>query len=269
MKSKITYIAALDTVFILFLVLSSAISTKRISDALYYLAFIIPISIGLYLIKRDKDIPKDAEELIKLELRIKKRNAIWAVPLVFPTIGTVCLVSFITSVIMTSLGAKNEVTIEEGLLLAILVHAFLPAFLEELLFRYIPMNLMAEEPKSAIIISSLFFAISHLNVFSIPYAAVAGILFSLIDIATRSVIPSFAIHFLNNFISILLIIGELDLILYIAIAALTLISLAAIYAKRGLYSNTIKESIRSNSVTIPPSAILFITSGLLLALLNL
>lgn len=269
MKSKITYIAALDTLFLFFLIASSFIKNPYIGDLLYYTAFILPIGIGIYLIKQDKTVPKNAEKLITVEFGIKKERAIGMIPFVFPIIAAVCLISYTTSLVMHGFGIENTVEINESFPLALLIHAFLPALLEEILFRYVPINLMSDEPKCAVVISSLFFAAAHANLFSIPYAAFAGLAFALIDIATESIIPSLTVHFLNNFVSLILIFGEQDAAVYITLCALALISSLIIVIRRKSYSYIAAPLTEKRQGYITASAMLFIAAGFILAILNL
>jgi hypothetical protein len=68
------------------------------------------------------------------------------------------------------------------------------------------MRLLSEHSRrGTILISAFFFALVHHDLFIIPYAFIAGVIFMTIDIALDSVIPSLIIHFLNNSLSVILI----------------------------------------------------------------
>ena len=94
---------------------------------------------------------------------------------------------------------EYEVVLEGGFFEAALRYALLTAVLEELIFRYLPMRLLAHRsPRAALLLSSLFFSLVHCDLFQMPYALFAGAVFMILDLAANSVIPSLVIHFLNN-----------------------------------------------------------------------
>ncbi len=75
--------------------------------------------------------------------------------------------------------------------------------LEEVIFRYLVITqLMAWSfsPISAGLISSLFFAVMHLNIRKMLEYTLIGIVFAAIFIATDNIIYSTVAHFTNNFI---------------------------------------------------------------------
>ena len=123
--------------------------------------------------------------------------------------------------------------------MALINHALLPAILEEALFRYLPMRMIApHSPRCAIIISSLFFALVHGNLFQIPYAFIGGIIFMSLNLATGSIIPSLVIHFVNNAMSISMSFIQIPLVLflvYVFIGAATVISLSVAWRYREDY----------------------------------
>lgn len=82
---------------------------------------------------------------------------------------------------------------------AVLAFCILPAAAEEFLFRGI---LLAEyETVSvpfAVVISSLFFGMMHLNFVRLPAYFFSGLLLALVLYATRSLLASMLLHILNN-----------------------------------------------------------------------
>ncbi len=77
---------------------------------------------------------------------------------------------------------------------------FLPAILEEIVFR----GVLLEEYKvygdaSAVILTSLFFAMIHFSLENFLYYFFAGIIFGLMTVTTDSCLPAIALHILNNF----------------------------------------------------------------------
>lgn len=90
--------------------------------------------------------------------------------------------------------------LENNLLVAIFSFAFIPALLEEIIFRgifffgYRKTNPITK----AIFINSLAFAALHLNFQQFFYAFVMGWIFCLIDFSLDSIIPSVILHFIFN-----------------------------------------------------------------------
>lgn len=90
-------------------------------------------------------------------------------------------------------------------LLGVLGTAVVPAFVEEFAIRGVvfqPMRKYGE--KFAIVMSALVFALMHGNMMQIPFAFIAGIAIAYAVTVTGSMWVGIAIHFLNNFISVLM-----------------------------------------------------------------
>lgn len=90
-------------------------------------------------------------------------------------------------------------------LLGVLGTAVVPAFVEEFAIRGVvfqPMRKYGE--KFAIVMSALVFALMHGNMMQIPFAFVAGVAIAYAVTVTGSMWVGVAIHFLNNFISVLM-----------------------------------------------------------------
>jgi len=152
------------------------------------------------------------------------------------------ITAILTSSLMGLLGYTDTVTVGESFPVAILVHALVPALLEELLFRYIPIKmLLPYSERWAVILSSVYFSLIHANLFQIPYAFIAGILFALIDISAESVIPSFFIHFINNLLSLIIIFTGgstvTQIVIYVTVAVLATASALVIFIKRNDYKS--------------------------------
>ena len=206
MKEAVKVLTLLDIIFVVLLVISGSIGSI-LGDIVYFAAFLIPITVGFYY---SGDLKYKREEIMGvaeppdrvLELDRTRLRAL--LPLVIPTVAVVFLSSLLSSLLLSALGIKGAVTENEGIVKMILVHAAAPAFFEEALFRYIPIKLLLPYSKRWCIIYSAFcFALIHCNLFSIPYAFVAGILFMMIDIALESVWPSVILHLINNIASVI------------------------------------------------------------------
>lgn len=270
MKRELTVITFIYLVFILLLSLSGSLS-GFLSEAVYYIAFLLPIAIGLWVVKNSEE--KNAD----IGFKLTRSSAFATVPIVFPVVFGIFLLSLGTSALMNRFGFSGGMEITEPLPLALLIHGLIPALLEEALFRYIPLKLLLPYSKKwAVLLSSLFFALIHMNIFTIPYALFAGIIFALTDICFGSVIPSFILHLANNFLSLVFteIAGEENLLLFLAALALaSFVSLAVIIMKRdcykGFFSPLFAKEAKEKVVTytIAPAGVIILT--LFIAVSNL
>lgn len=251
MKRKVDILACLYSLFLILLLLSGSIS-GILSEIVYLLAFAVPIFIGVYL-TRNGDVK------IKKYLTIDYEGARRTLPLVAPTVSVVMIISYLTSLIIFAITKKtNNVDLGDSFLLALVSHALLPAVLEEALFRYLPLRLLGSHSRrGAILVSAFFFALVHHNLFTIPYAFIAGVIFMTIDIALDSVIPSVIIHFINNALSVAFIFGEsvsgLNVAVLIILGLLTFLSFIDIIGG-GYYPKRVKYAFAKGEgfeITLP------------------
>ena len=87
----------------------------------------------------------------------------------------------------------------EGVL-PLICMVFLPALLEEIVFR----GVLLEEYKAygdvaAVIMTALFFAMIHFSLENFLYYFFAGLIFGLMTIATDSSVPAILLHIINNY----------------------------------------------------------------------
>src|SRR5262249_4792921 len=82
----------------------------------------------------------------------------------------------------------------------ILVYALLAAMCEEIAFRGFILTGLRQRFNAwtAILISSLLFALYHMNVFQALPAFVLGVVLAILTVRSESVLPSMLLHFLNN-----------------------------------------------------------------------
>ena len=237
MKRPLIAVVSIDLLFILLLILSA--STPGLGSlAVYYLAFILPTVVGLVAIKPLSPVTEEPTPTL-LSRRLSP-----ALPLIFPAVAITALVAFLTQLLLGD-AAPVTVIAEDNVLIAILIHAILPAVLEELLFRYIPLRLLAGYSRRfAVILSAVFFAFIHHSLAAIPYALVAGLAFAVMDLMADSLIPSVLAHLVNNLISLLAIlyadVPALAPILYSALAVLAVLSVSVIIYKRKKYAEAMK-----------------------------
>ena len=267
MQNKINNLSLVYFLFLIMLFLSGTFSGV-LSTVVYFLAFILPLAIGLY-------IAKDEKTEVRKYLTLDYEGARRTLPIIAPAVSVVIILSALTSfVIYLVFGKTNNVDVGDAFIPAIIRHAMIPAVLEELLFRYLPMRLLLPHSRRyAVLISAFFFALIHHDLFVIPYAFAAGVIFMVVDIAVDSVIPSMIIHFINNLLSVSLLIFKdnpnFAPFIYIMLGLLTLLSLIDIiggkyYQKRVAYAFAEGEKAK-----IPPSMIAFAGITLAIAVLSL
>ena len=267
MQKKIDNLSLVYFLFLIMLFLSGTLGGV-LSTAIYLLAFILPLTMGLYLVKDEKT---KGRKYLTMDYEGARRT----LPIVAPAVSVVIILSVLTSfVIYLVFGKTNNVDVGDAFIPAIIRHALIPAVLEELLFRYLPMRLLLTHSRRwTVLISAFFFALIHHDLFVIPYAFAAGVIFMVVDIAIDSVIPSIIIHFINNLLSVSLLVFKDNPnfvpFVYIMLGLATVLSLIDIvggkyYQKRVAYA--FDEGERAK---IPPSMIAFAVITLAIAVLSL
>ena len=205
MKHAVNLYSALTLVFVFLLALSGSL-TGIISDAIYILSFLLPVALGFLAhreLKRRREEERGLAENEWYGLSLKSDRALDLALLAVPILGLIFLAAALTSLVLTSLGAVDTPVVREHFAKMLLVHALMPALLEELLFRYLPMKLLAPySRKWCVILSAAYFALIHPSFFKMPYALLAGVIFIGLDIAMDSILPSVILHFLNNALSL-------------------------------------------------------------------
>ena len=197
MKREINLLTLTYLLVLLFL-FASGMFDGALSIIIYILGFALPLFLALYLSREYRE--GDGKEYLTLDARA----AVMTAPLLFIVVGVAFLFSYVSALIMGALfGVKSAVDLSAGFGISLITHALLPAFLEEALFRYLPMKLLLRRSvRVTVILSASFFALLHHSFLQIPYAFAAGLIFIAIDIIADSVLPSVILHFLNNVISI-------------------------------------------------------------------
>lgn len=208
MKYAIKLYTALSLVFILLLSISGSVG-GFFSTVIYVAAFAIPAIIGLVISQR-LHVVREEERGISLPNKwycsLDGESIRLFAPLVMPSIALIMILSFLTSLLLNLLGAQNQEVELFSLPYMLVMDALVPAVMEELLFRYLPLRLILPySRRGCILISSLYFALIHCNLFSLPYALLAGVIFISLDIAFDSVLPSLILHFLNNALSVVML----------------------------------------------------------------
>ncbi len=269
MKTNIYKIAAIDFIFISLSLASGSIGNAIIGRIMYYLAFILPILLGFIAIKKndEKLSDKEAKE-IPISFLLSKDKAKLILPLIFPSIAVIALISFATAFILSLLGYGSTADLGGSFHASFAAHALFPAVAEEILFRFIPLRLLSDNKKCGIIFSSLMFSLSHMSLFQLPYAFAAGIILAAADVFSNSVIPSFAIHLLNNTVSLLFSYEIGTPILIAVISAFTLSSAVFLVLKRKEYRE-FKELFKGDLDFLYPPIFIFAAFSIIISVLKL
>jgi membrane protease YdiL (CAAX protease family) len=272
MNRALKLLVLIDLVFIFILSLSGSLGGIS-GTVLYLAAFIIPTAFAILSLK-STDSGTNVKNEVLNRLKLEKSKLTFTLPLSAPIILAVILVSLLTTALFSSFGLEAPTVENESLPVMILRHALLPAALEEMLFRFVPMLLLSRHSKrSCVLYSSLFFALIHCNLFQIPYAFLAGALFMTVNLATDSFIPSLILHFLNNTLSLISLKyckDEASLLIYLAIVGiLALVSLIFILRKRREYSTAITGALSGRLEVKYLSPLALIIPTLIISVVNL
>ena len=268
MKRAITYVVFADLIFILLLTVSGMLD-GAISDVIYILAFILPTALVLGISKRSK------MEITPPPLNLSRRSTLSFLPTVAPTLLLIFLVSALTSYILSFVSEAELADVSGNIWIVLLKHALLTALCEELLFRYLPIAVISPYSKRvAVIFSAVMFSLSHVTLYQIPYAFIAGLIFCALDLAYDSILPSFILHLLNNVVSVFWLrhFGSVTFrTAYIsALAAVALISIAAILIYKRKYIDLYKKATeRGEREPMPYTVWLFALMSLAIASINL
>ena len=108
-----------------------------------------------------------------------------------------------------SLGSATVTLSYKTLIKEFVLSCVLPGFCEEFLHRGIMLhaNKKHTNTKFCLIISSILFGLTHLNIRQFFYAAILGFLMGYVSLVADSIIPSIIIHFMNNFLSTYFVYG--------------------------------------------------------------
>ena len=234
-----------------------------LSDILYAAAFVLPTALGLYLGKRHGAHLKTP--------RISRKDMALFLPVIFPAMLIIIAISELTSLLLTAVGFENAVTVYPTLLENIVRHALIPAVFEEALFRYLPVSLYGgENTRGCVLVSSLTFAFIHCNLFQIPYAFVAGVIFVSLNIMFDSPLPSWILHAVNNTVSVISLYYRTEGWVLISVSVLALLSSVILVMKRKYYIDETKDVFLTKSkLELSNSLLLIVIPTLIVAILNL
>lgn len=265
MRKALSYLTLINMLFLLLLGLAG-IDSGVLGKAIYYLAFLLPALLAIFL-KNKLDAPPEF-----LPLKLSDSAFSNLLPLIAPTLALVFFVSWITSLLLSFMGEGSVTDVSGNIVTVILTHAVLTSLLEELLFRYVPIAFLSPLSKrGAVWISALFFAFAHCNLYQIPYAFLAGVIFAAADLIFDSIWPSVLIHFLNNLISILWLrnaeSATFVIVYIILLVALSLVSISVVIARKAVYKEKLQIIFADkNRYTLSVEPILFFVLALVISL---
>lgn len=271
MRKEIKYLV-FTSLFTLMLLMFAGAFEGILQTVVYILAFLVPFFACLYLYFGDKSGEKITSPLY---LKIGKNGLAITAAILPLSVLVILLSSLGWSFLLGLFGLSRVTVIEEEPLLALCLHALLPALLEEGVFRYLPLRLLRRRsPRSTVLISAMLFALLHHSVYSIPYAFVAGVVFMTADIMTDSVIPSLVIHFVNNAVA-LLAMGALGVNvrldnLVMALILISLLSVIPIFLKRKEIAAGTRLAFSRGEGRAPLGDVLYLAiPGILIAILEI
>lgn len=126
--------------------------------------------------------------------------------LAFLCIPLISVINLISSLINGNATADTMTRMQQSpMWLSIILIAFIPAVVEEFVFRGLVFgNYKKRNPWKGVLLSALLFGLMHLNINQFSYAFVLGIVLALLNYATGSLIPSIILHFTINANSVVL-----------------------------------------------------------------
>ncbi len=268
MKKAVIALTVADLSFIIILAVSGLFS-GIVENIVYIASFIVPFSLTLFYARREKMLNE------RIGFGISGEGVSISLSFLMPSLAVIFIISWLTSFVLSSFSENPTVDVSGNVFYLILIHALIPTLLEEGMFRYLPLKLLTPfSARYAVLISAMYFSLIHCNLYQIPYAFAAGLIFAVIDIACKSILPSFVFHFANNIISIIWMkyaITRSGVVIYICVLfGLALISLIPIMKNRKAYSVKVKNIMQhGKDEEISYLPLFFTAVTLLMAVLNL
>ena len=157
------------------------------------------------------------------ELGIRKISAVKTVLSILAGFGLIAVINGVLSVLplpewlISSYSSASSVITGSSLIGQIIGVVIAPALAEEILFRGVILGRLKRVMPvwSAVIVSSLAFALVHGNPLWIAYTFVMGLLVAMIDVKYDSIVPGMIMHFMFNLYGCLAATLMLPLIVYI------------------------------------------------------
>ena len=246
-----------ETVLFLYLIafmglLLSSLCAGVISELVKLASFSVPIAVGTVIARksrREREEARGIYEPYSSAFEFDGERTLLLLPLVFPFVLLMLGTSYLTVLILSLVGVEpSGGELSGNIIYLILVHAVVPAVLEEGVFRYLSVKLLLPvSVRAAVITSSLGFALFHVDPFSMPYALLAGVVLIVVDICFKSVVPSLVMHLVNNLCSVVFSVYCIDArsvgVYMSVLSALSLVSLVALVVLRQRYKAMIADAL--------------------------
>lgn len=248
MAEAIKILTLIDIIFVTFLAMSGSVSGTAFELVYSCAIYIIPLLVGYYAslrLKAKREAEAGVAEKFPSLFTLDTGRIKTFLPLVAPLVAVVFSVSLITSLLLLAFGVSTPGVEDRNVFVMLIDHALTPAVFEEIVFRYLPLILIAPYSKRVCVFYSAFcFALIHCSFLQMPYAFVAGVVFMALDIALGSIWPSVILHFINNAASVIWMkyCDTLTASLIFVGVMLVLATLSAyiIYRKRREYSELLR-----------------------------
>lgn len=165
-----------------------------------------------------------------------------------------------------------------SLAINIIIFALFPAILEEMVYRgYILRILKPHGEIFAMVVSSLLFALMHANILQIPFAFITGLTCAFIVLKTGHVWLAAMLHFLINFMSLLLQYAGLFsaneqqtqrmiMIVFSIVGILGLVSILILYATANKAVRRIEDKAQTLT-TSQKTGVLLLSPGIIMSIL--
>ena len=265
MRRAVNFLVGINMLFIALLLVAS-VTSGVLSQVVYYTAFVIPVLPYILFIKNGAQCERLAPLPSARSLALSLTFA--------ATLALVCLLLSGATAYLFGLvtGGVGE-ALSGGVFGLILLHALLPALLEELIFRYIPLSLLAPYSKRwAVLLSALFFSFAHCDLLKLPHTLVAGLVLGAVAIASESILPSVILHFFVNMTSVLWqseSVGEaLRLPIFITLGILSLASAVIFTVFRHRFLEWLSLSCKER-VGLPLSVLILAAVALFVGIIRL
>lgn len=171
---------------------------------------LVLVSQGVLILPTIGYVIYNKENILEL-IRFKKvciTNVILLVLFTFFIMPFINLVNAISMLFATNFTDETVTSIVSNypLAIGIITIAFIPAILEESVYRGVFYNEYRKENiLKGILLSGLLFGMLHMNLNQFSYAFVMGIIFAFVIEATDSILSTMIIHFVTNATSVILV----------------------------------------------------------------